>query len=259
MQKAPGRRKSAQLALDAALERVAKAGARRARRHAPWASERPTADRRQLLQIVFGRTRQTSSASSSRTQVDSERRGKSTPRASQRHIFSAAGRQLWHRHLSRSLSLTPRSLARPWAGWAGAQNHLRAATFVNTRRDGLPAHALAPTSMNPYNEEGALVAGALEKHRFRCCRQPLPGPSRARPRASSRPPMARLPCQRPPTAKSASPALTSTTDRAKPGLIARPLGPGPQHADSLTTSAPAGRAKSSLRIVEPEKVWASWR
>ncbi|HXK17704.1 MAG TPA: carbon-nitrogen hydrolase family protein [Polyangiaceae bacterium] len=139
-------------ALDAALEQVA-AAARAARVVTLVGTERPTPDRRQLVQVVFDENG-SKLGEQVKTQVDPSEEQVYAP-GSQRHLFTAAGvtfgMAICHEvfrypEISRALAL------------AGAQI-IFAPHFVNTRDGSLPTRWLDATS--PYNEK-ALLCRALE-------------------------------------------------------------------------------------------------
>jgi len=143
-------------ALDAALEQVA-AAARAARVVTLVGTERPTPDRRRLVQVVFDEDGNRL-GEQVKTQVDPSEEQVYAP-GSQRRVFNAAGvtfgMAICHEvfrypEISRALAL------------AGAQI-IFAPHFVNTRDGSLPARWLDPKS--PYNEK-ALLCRALENTVF---------------------------------------------------------------------------------------------
>jgi predicted amidohydrolase len=139
-------------ALEAALEQVA-AAARAAQVVTLVGTERPTADRRQLVQVVFDENG-SRLGEQVKTQVDPTEEQIYAP-GSQRRVFTAAGvtfgiaichEVFRYPEISRALAL------------AGAQI-IFAPHFVNTRDGSLPTRWL--DSANPYNEK-ALLCRALE-------------------------------------------------------------------------------------------------
>jgi predicted amidohydrolase len=139
-------------ALEAALEKVA-AAARAARVVTLVGTERPSADRRQLVQVVFDEDG-SRLGEQLKTQVDPTEEHVYAPGA-HRRVFTAAGvtfgiaichEVFRYPEISRALAL------------AGAQI-IFAPHFVNTRDGSLPTRWL--DASNPYNEK-ALLCRALE-------------------------------------------------------------------------------------------------
>jgi predicted amidohydrolase len=155
MQKRPVEAATAD-ALDAALEKVA-AAARAAKVVTLVGTERPTADRRQLVQVVFDENGN-KLGEQLKTQVDPSEEQVYAP-GSQRRVFTAAGVSFGiaichevfrYPEISRALAL------------AGAQI-IFAPHFVSTRDGSLPSRWL--DAANPYNEK-ALLCRALENTVF---------------------------------------------------------------------------------------------